>query len=124
MDLLVSSNKIVMMKDYGILRFYENHGRFGILERHVLANLWNPTAEQILSIVQSNPGITQGDIATRLSLASPTVHWYMQRLTNDGIVKAQHTGRLTHYSITGEAIQVLSNSVGVRQCVQAEAYAQ
>jgi predicted transcriptional regulator len=123
-DLLTSSNKIVVMKDHGIIRFYENHGRYGVLERRVLAHLWNPTAEQILSIVQSNPGITQGDIAARLSLASPSVHWYMQRLSDDGIVKSQRTGRLTNYSITEKAFQVLTNSVGVRQCVQAETCAQ
>jgi len=123
-DLLVSSNKIILMKDHGIIRYYENHGRYGILERHIFAHLWNPTAEQILSIVKSNPEITQGDIATRLAMASPTVHWYMQRFTTDRIVTAQRTGRLTHYSVTGEALQVLTNSVGVRQCIQPEAYAQ
>lgn len=123
-DLLTSSNKIVVMKDHGIIRFYENHGRYGILERRVLAHLWNPTSKQILSIVQSNPGITQGNIASRLSLASPSVHWYMQRFTDDGIVKAQRTGRLTNYSIAGEAFQVLANSIGVRQCMQPEAYVQ
>jgi Winged helix-turn-helix DNA-binding len=123
-DLLMSSNKIVMMKVYGILRFYENHGRFCILERRVLAHLWNPTAEQILSIVKSNPEITQGDIATRLAMASPTVHWYMQRFATDGIVTAQRTGRLTHYSVTGEALQVLTNPDGIRQSIQPEAYAQ
>lgn len=123
-NLLESSNKIVVMKDYGILRYYENHRRYSTLERHVLAHLWNPTAEQILSIVHSNPGITQGDIASRLSVASPTIHWYMQRFTNDGIVKAQRTGRLTNYSITAETFQILTNSIGIRQCVQSEAYAQ
>jgi DNA-binding MarR family transcriptional regulator len=123
-DLLTSSNKIVFMKNHGIIWFYENHRRYGILEQHVLAHLWNPTAEQILSIIQSNPGITQGDIATRLSLASPTVHWYMQRFATDGIVTAHRTGRLTHYSVTGEALKVLTNSIGIRQFMQPEAYAQ
>ena len=113
-DLLTSSNKIVVMKDHGIIRFYENHGRYGILERRVLAHLWNPTAEQILSIVKSNPEITQGDIATRLAMASLTVHWYMQRFTTDCIVTAQRMGRLTHYSVTGEALQVLTNPAGIR----------
>jgi len=107
MDLLASSNKIVVMKDYGIIRHYENHERYGILERRVLAHLWNPTAERIFSIVQSNPGITQGDIATRLAIASPTVHWYTQRFTTDGIVTAQHTGRLTYYHITVEALSCI-----------------
>lgn len=113
-DLLTSSNKIVVMKDHGIIRYFENHGRYGVLERRVLAYLWNPTAEQILSIVHSNPGITQVDIASRLSLASPSVHWYMQRLTDDGIVNTQRKGRLTKYSITGEAVQVLNNPA----CIQ------
>jgi predicted transcriptional regulator len=117
LNLLTSSNKIVIMKDHGIVRYFENHGRFCILERRVLAHLWNPTAEQILSIVQSNPGITQGDIASQLSLASPSVHWYMQRLTEDGIVKTQRTGRLTNYSITEEAFQVFNNPAGIRQCI-------
>lgn len=116
-DYLASSNKIVVMKDHGIIRYYENHGKYGILERRVLAYLWNPTAEQILSIVQSNPGITQGDIARQLSLASPTVHWYMQRFTNDGIVKAQHSGRFTNYNITREAFQVLNNPDGIQQYI-------
>jgi len=124
MDLLASSNKIVVMKDYGIIRHYENHGRYGILERRVLAHLWNPTAERIFSIVQSNPGITQGDIAARLAIASPTVHWYMQRFTTDGVVTAQHTGRLTYYRITLEALHVLTNPAEIRQSVQSVAYTQ
>jgi DNA-binding transcriptional regulator LsrR (DeoR family) len=64
--------------------------------------------------VKSNQEITQGDIATRLAMASPTVHWYMQRFTTDGIVTAQRMGRLTHYSVTGEALQVLTNPAGIR----------
>lgn len=123
-NLLESSNKIVVMKDHGILRYYENHRRYSTLEKHVLAHLWNPTAGQILLIVHSNPGITQGNIASKLSIASPTVNWYMKRFTSDGIVKAQRIGRLTNYSITAEAFQILTNSIGVRQCVQSEAYAQ
>lgn len=124
MNLLESSNKIVVMKDYGIIRHYENHGRYGILERHVLAHLWNPTAEQIFSIVLSNPGITQGDIASMLSVASPTVHWYMERFNTDGIVKAQRTGRLTNYYITPEALRVLTDFPRIRQNLYSEAYAQ
>ncbi len=124
MDLLTSSNKIVVMKDHGIIRYYENHGRYGILEKRVLAHLWNPTAEGILSIVFSNPGITQGDIASRLLVASPTVHWYMQRFTTNGIVTAQRTGRLTNYYITPEALRVLTDFPRVRQSIQSEVYAQ
>lgn len=122
MDLLASSNKIVVMKDHGIIRYYENHGRYGILERRVLAHFWNLTAEQILSIVLSNPGITQKDIASKLSIASPTVNWYMKRFTTDEIVTAQRTGRLTNYFITPEALRVLTDFPRIRQNLQAEVY--
>lgn len=123
-DLLVSSNKIVVMKDHGIIRYYENHGRYGILERRVLAHLWNPTAELILSIVLSNPGITQGDIAGRLAVASPTVHWYMQRFAADEIVTIRRTGRLTNYYITLEALHLLTDPPNILQNLKFEAYAQ
>ena len=123
-NLLESANKIVVMKDHGIQRYYENHGRYGVLERRILARLWNPTAERILSIVLSNPEITQGDIASRLSVASPTVHWYMKRFTADGIVTAQHTGRLTNYYITPEALRVLTDFSRIQQNLKSEVYAQ
>jgi predicted transcriptional regulator len=122
MDLLASSNKIVVMKDHGIIRYYENHGRYGILERRVLAYFWNLTAEQILSIVFSNPGITQKDIASKLSISSPTVNWYMKRFTIDEIVTAQRTGRLTNYYITSKALRVLTDFPRIRQNLQAEVY--
>lgn len=124
MDMLASSNKIVVMKDRGIIRYYENHGRYGILERRVLAHFWNSTAEQILSIVLSNPGITQKDIASKLSIASPTVNWYMKRFTADEIVTAQHTSRLTNYYITSKALCVLTDFPRIRQNLQAEVYGQ
>jgi hypothetical protein len=41
----------------------------------------------------------------------------MQRLTNDGIVKVQRTGRLTTYSITEEALQALTNPDGIQQYI-------
>ncbi|KKG06280.1 MULTISPECIES: winged helix-turn-helix transcriptional regulator [Methanosarcina] len=122
-DLLVSSNKIVVMKDHGIIRYYENHGRYGILQRRVLAHLWNPTAEQILLTVLSNPGITQGDIARRLEVTSPTVHWYMQRFTTDGIVTSRRMGRLTSYFVNLEALYILTDPPNIRQNFQSEAYA-
>jgi predicted transcriptional regulator len=122
-DLLVSSNKIVVMKDHGIIRYYENHGRYGALQRRVLAHLWNPTAEQILSIVLLNPGITQGDIARKLEVASPTIHWYMQRFAIDGIVTFRRTGRFTSYFITLEALHILTDPPNIRQNLQSEAYA-
>lgn len=122
--LLESSNKISMMKDHGIVRYYENHGRYSILQKHVLSYLWNPMAKQILLIVKSNHEITQVDIATRLGLSSSTVHWYMQRFVADGIVTINHTGKFTHYSIIVEALELLTKHVEIDKNIQVEVLAQ
>lgn len=107
--ILELSNKISVMKNHGIVRYYENHGRYSILQKHVLPYLVNPMAKQILLIVKSNPEITQVDIATKLGVSSSTMHWHMQRFVVDGIITARHTGKYNHYSITAEALELLKH---------------
>lgn len=100
---LESAMKIVVLRDRGIVRYYENHGRYTLLERKVLQHLWNPLAKEILTLVAGHPGITQVEIAARCAVAPPTVRWYMQRFSADGIVHVQHEGKYTRYSLAPEA---------------------
>jgi len=103
LGLLESTIKIVVMRDRGIVRYYENHGRYTVLERKVLRHLWNPTGKAMLSVIATRPGITQTDIAAALGITTPTVRWYMQRFSADGIVTGQHEGKYTRYSLSPEA---------------------
>jgi len=103
LGMLESAVKIVVMRDRGIARYYENHGRYTFLERKVLQHLRNPTTKGILSLIAAQQGITQSEIAARLAITPPTVRWYMQRFQTDGIVSGQHVGKYTRYSIMPEA---------------------
>ena len=111
LELMESFSKIVVVRDHGIVRYYENHGRFNAIERNVLLHLWNPTAGKILSLVSTSPGIMQSGIAARLAITAPTVRWYMQRFEEDGIVTSQHEGRYTRYVLTGEATRYIGTCI-------------
>lgn len=104
---LESAARIVVLRDRGIVRYYENHGRYTFLERKVLQHLWNPTAKEVLSLVAAHPGITPSEIAARLDVTSPTVRWYMQRFSSDGIVTGRHEGKYTRYAVAPEALHFL-----------------
>jgi DNA-binding transcriptional ArsR family regulator len=110
LDLIESFAKIIVVRDHGIVRYYENHGRYNVIERNVLVHQWNPTASGILSLIQSQPGITQSEIAVQFAVTAPTVRWYMQRFRDDGIITARHEGRYTRYALTNEASRYAGNA--------------
>lgn len=112
LNLMESLSKIIAIRDRGIVRHYENHGRYGIIECNVFRHLWNPTAERILSLIRAVPGITQSEIAMHLAITPSTVRWHMRRLREDGIVTEQHEGRYTRYALTDEARLVASQVRG------------
>ncbi|MDD1693411.1 MAG: winged helix-turn-helix transcriptional regulator [Methanoregula sp.] len=114
---LESAARIVVLRGRGIVRYFENHGRYTLLERKVLRHLWNPTAQEVLSLVAAHPGITQSEIAARLAVSPPTVRWYMQRFCADGIVTGQHAGKYTRYSIVPEAGGIVPGTAqGISPC--------
>ena len=99
LDQLESNTRIVVMRDHGIIRYYENHGRYTPVERKVLQHLWNPTAKQILALIDAKPGITQTELSVHLAVTAPTVRWYMCRFQADGLVTGQHEGKYTRYTV-------------------------
>jgi predicted transcriptional regulator len=102
LDRLESNTRIVVMRDHGIIRYYENHGRYTPAERRVLQHLWNPTGREILSSIALKPGITPTEISVRLAITAPTVRWYMRRFRADGLITEQHEGKYTRYTVVPE----------------------
>ena len=121
LDQLESATKVVVMRDHGIFRYYENHGRYSPLERKVLQHQWNPTGGRLLSLISAMPFITQTEIAIHLGVTAPTVRWYMQRFRADGIIVEKHEGKFTRYTLSPEAIPFIlrtetSVTAGVAAC--------
>jgi len=110
LDLLAGFRKIVVTRDYGTVRFYENHGRYGDTEQRMLRHLRNPTAAGILSLIQAGPGIAQSEIAVRLGITSPTVRWYVQRFEEDGLISVHRDGRFARYILTDTSASVLNQA--------------
>jgi len=96
---LETATKVVVMRDRGIIRYYENHGRYRPVERTILQHLWNPTAKQILALIAAKPGIAQAEISAHIAVTAPTVRWYMHRFRADGLVTEQHEGKYTRYTV-------------------------
>ena len=111
LDKLEGATRIVVMRDHGIVRYYENHGRYTHVERKVLQHLWNPTGKAILALIASYPGITQAEISGHMAVTAPTARWYLQRFHDDGIVAEQRDGKYTRYTVIPEAIRFVCLAV-------------
>jgi len=117
LDQLESATKLVVMRDRGIVRYYENHGRYSLPERKVLRHLWNPNGKQILTLVAARPGIAQVEISAHLAVSAPTVRWYMQRFRDDGLVTEQHEGKYTRYTVVPDVARLVPPAVADYQAV-------
>lgn len=103
LEKLESNGKIAILKTRGIFRYYENHGRYGKIERNVLHHLWNPTAEKILGVIGTHPGITQSEIVAQIGMTAPTIRWYLRRFIDDGIIASHREGKYVSYVLSDEA---------------------
>ncbi|MGH9340145.1 MAG: winged helix-turn-helix transcriptional regulator [Acidobacteriota bacterium] len=60
---------------------------------------------EILNILESEPEITQSDLAARVGVAVGTVNWYLKRWAAKGYVKMRRIGRWRwHYLLTPAGI--------------------
>jgi predicted transcriptional regulator len=110
---LETATKVVVMRDRGIIRYYENHGKYTPLERKVLQHLWNPTGKQILALIAAKPGIAQAEISAHLAVTAPTVRWYIRRFQADDLVTGQHEGKYTRYTVVPDVSRfVLPGATG------------
>jgi predicted transcriptional regulator len=109
LDILTARGKIIVMKDWGIFRYYENHGTYTEIERKIIPYTRNPVSESILDIIRNNPGCTQTALSEKIGITGPTVRWYMKRLALDGIVQASREGRCTRHELTSEALSAIAH---------------
>lgn len=68
-------------------------------ESAVLSLLRHENYRNTLLFLLNNPRASQGQIANFLRLSPPTMSWYLKRLLEMQVVKAEREGRETRYSI-------------------------
>jgi predicted transcriptional regulator len=59
----------------------------------------DPSRLALVRMVQRNPGITQGDLATAAGLAQSTASHHLERLIEDGVVEKRKDGRANRYHV-------------------------
>ena len=63
------------------------------MERVVTPYLRNDTSKAILRVIMDSPGITNQDLSSKFNLDKSTVHWYLQKFNNDGIINFVKEGK-------------------------------
>jgi DNA-binding transcriptional ArsR family regulator len=102
-DTLAHHGKVTVSRCSGILRYFENHGRYTEFEKSALSYQRNPASMSLLSVLVEFPGVSQNSLAESMGITSPTVRWHMQRFESDGIVRSVREGRNILYYLTPEA---------------------
>jgi len=94
---LMAKRRIVSVESGGFLRYFENNGRYTDLEKKMFLHLQNPTTRRVLEILSSFPEVSRKDIAGIMGIAGPSITWHTNRLSWDGIIKTQRTGKGIRY---------------------------
>ena len=96
------SGKIVLLKDHGIVSYFENSGKYCHTEQKVIKYLNQETDRKILISLACTPLLTRMDFEKILGLTGPTVSWHMKRLVADGILDVKKDGRFSRYTLSEE----------------------
>ncbi len=76
---------------------YERRSRSAMVRRHV----------ELLQIVDQNPGVTQKELAEKLSVSQSNLSQTISRLKPYGLLVVSRMGRNKHYDLTPQAQQLL-----------------
>jgi DNA-binding transcriptional ArsR family regulator len=91
----------------GMVRCFENHGRYGALPSRALAEARNPVVLAVLRTVLRQPGVSPADVARATGLSRPGVKHHLDRLLEEGLVAAQREGQRVRLQVPPNAIDAV-----------------
>ncbi len=83
---LNAESKITTVKTGKFIRLFQNSGVFDKDERVIVSYLRNETSRMLLLSIMEHPGITNQDLAENFNLDKSTVHYYLGKFQNSGII--------------------------------------
>ncbi|MDO9324764.1 MAG: winged helix-turn-helix transcriptional regulator [Methanoregula sp.] len=107
LTLMRISQKIILLKDHGVISYFENSGRYGDGEQKVLKYLRQETDKKILLTLAKNPLMSRTDFEKLLGVSGPSVSWHMKRLIDDGILNVRKDGRFSRYILSDRTLSAL-----------------
>jgi len=63
--------------------------------------------QEILKVIQDDPGISNVEIAQRLGLDRSTVYWHLQQFLDEKMVVSLWDGRSMKYTLTMEVEEIM-----------------
>jgi predicted transcriptional regulator len=106
LSVLLIERKIVRKKEGKLMYLFMNGGTDPEKKR-MYGYIMSHPKQEILKIIQDEPGIGNKDIAERLGLDRSTVHWHLSQFLDEKMVVSQWDGRNLNYSLTQEVDEIL-----------------
>lgn len=106
---LKGSSFIASMRDGRHTRFYPS-GMDKTTLKAVVA-IRDPSRLALVRMVQRNPGINQGDLASAAGLAQSTASHHLERLIEEGLVDKRKDGRSNRYYIQDEMAKPVRKAI-------------
>jgi predicted transcriptional regulator len=110
--ILGAKRKIVSFGTGRSIRYFENNGRYGEMEKKIFLHLQNPTTRRILEILASSPEVSRKDIAETVGIAGPSISWHTKRLSGDGIITTERKGSAVRYTLCPACIDIFNRYFG------------
>jgi len=105
-NILERAGKIIIKKVGKYLRLYPS-GIGDEKEKLVISYYKNPTARSILTAIDNTPGITNGELAVMHDVKKSSIHWYIERFLEDGLISSRREGRNIRYYLTEDTKKIL-----------------
>jgi predicted transcriptional regulator len=101
------NGKVFTKHENKFARLFHKTSEFRDMERVVMPYLRNDTSKAILLVIMDTPGITNQDLSSKFNLDKSTVHWYLQKFNNDGIINFVKEGKFRKCFINTDAKLVM-----------------
>lgn len=107
LDQLRDADRIEGVEEGRSTLYFENHRKYGRIEKRVLTTLKKGTAADLLELVAENPGIHPAELARKLDLSRTSIKWHTDRLADDGLIEKQPSGATLQLQVPDQAEQLL-----------------
>jgi len=103
---LLLERKIVRKKENKLAYLFPNFGTAPDKKR-MYGYIMSHPKQEILRIIQSEPGISNKEIAQRLHLDRSTVYWHLKQFLEEKMIVSQWDGRNMNYTLTPTVDDIL-----------------
>lgn len=106
LSVLLLERKIVRKKEDKLTYLFPNSGTAPEKKR-MYGYIMSHPKQEILKVIQDEPGISNKDIAQRLGLGQSTVHWHIQQLLEEKMVVSRWDGKSMNYALAPDVEEIM-----------------